>query len=118
MNRVQLKGSVTFANGLRYSPSGTAVKRFHIEVPPQGNAKYPERVPVLAFGSVAEQLGEAADGDEVTIEGELQFRRNEHYQSDDGKNPYMGEVIIRRVNAFSGKALGAGGGDEEETLPF
>lgn len=96
-NFTRRRGKIIWSKGLQYSTSGTAYYAFHIETDADDYSKYPEKASCIAFGELAEKLGEYGDGDFIAIEGASRGNADRRFKDENGKHPYVEQVVVQKI---------------------
>lgn len=115
MNSVVLAGRCAQDPELRYTPSGKAVANIRIAVPTgrknQQGKEYTDYFTVVAWGDLAEKMGEKLNkGEWMIVQGRLQ---NESWTGPDGKKRYTTKVTAVTIDQ---PGLDAGGGVDESEV--
>ena len=110
MNLALLKGNVGTDPEVRETNGGTSVCNFRMATEyRRGDEKFTTWHNVVAFGGLAEYLGDALHkGDRLMLSGRIE---NRSYETSDGEKKYISEVVANEVLiGASGGGNGGGGG--------
>lgn len=100
MNTVQILGNLTRDPEVRYTQSGKAVATFNVAASNtfvDSNNETKEQtafVNCVAWGKLAETIGNLRKGNRAFVEGRLQTRS---YETQDGQKRYVTEVVANFV---------------------
>lgn len=100
MNTVQILGNLTRDPEVRYTQSGKAVATFNVAASNtfiDSNNETKEQtafINCVAWGKLAESIGNLRKGNRAFVEGRLQTRS---YETQDGQKRYVTEVVANFV---------------------
>lgn len=100
MNTVQILGNLTRDPEVRYTQSGKAVATFNVAASNMfvdSNNETKEQtafINCVAWGKLAESIGNLRKGNRAFVEGRLQTRS---YETQDGQKRYVTEVVANFV---------------------
>lgn len=100
MNTVQILGNLTRDPEVRYTNSGKAVATFNVAASNtfvDSNNETKEQtafINCVAWGKLAESIGNLRKGNRAFVEGRLQTRS---YETQDGQKKYVTEVVANFV---------------------
>ena len=119
MNRVILIGRLTRDPEIRYTQSGIAVANFSLAVDRRfknaNGEKETDFINVVAWRKQAELIGEyLKKGFMTAVEGSLQMRK---YQTREGENRTVYEVMADSVQFLDRGSRGSGGGQDSSYPP-
>ena len=112
MNRIILIGRLTRDPEVKYTGSGVAVANFSVAVDRRFRNAQGERetdfINIVAWRKTAELCGQyLSKGRQVAIDGTLQMRK---YQTQQGENRTVYEVVADNVQFLGDRGSGGGGG--------
>ena len=137
VNKAILIGNLGRDPEVRYTPSGLGVANFTIATSENFTGKDGNRETrtewhrIVAFGKLAEICGEyLSKGKQVYIEGRIQTRE---WTDKEGTKRYTTEIVANQMQMLGGRDAGggaqgpredsgfpgpAGGGDQDDDIPF
>lgn len=108
MNKVELIGEVAFLPvEVKYTSNGNAYCNTTIKAPYtiEDGREFTSYVPVKAWGKEAERLGQATQGEQLTMTG---YINKSKWTDKEGNNRYNTEVTLQSIS----------GADGNESAPF